>query len=59
MFLSRRFTTEKTCPHCGRNEAAAERIPRSLLTRTLLFFVPHRSYRCQGCRKKFIKIGED
>lgn len=59
MSVSRRFTTTKTCPYCGRDQSAAERIPRSWVTRSLLFFVPNRAYRCLGCRKKFIKIGVD
>ncbi|RRB17138.1 hypothetical protein [Larkinella knui] len=57
MSISRKFTTTKECPYCGRDQSAAERKPRSLLTKTLLFFVPNRTYRCLGCRKTFIKIG--
>ncbi|MGM9508154.1 hypothetical protein ACS5NO_10515 [Larkinella sp. GY13] len=59
MSISRRFTTTKECPHCGRDQSAAERIPRSLLVKSLLFYVPTRTYRCLGCRKKFVKIGTD
>ncbi len=55
--LSRRFTTKKSCPYCG-EQFSVDRIPRNSLIKNALFFVPNRLYRCNACRKAYIKIGE-
>jgi len=45
------------CP-CGKtSRAEVERIPRSFLIKTFLFWLPLRRYKCHKCRRKRLVIG--
>lgn len=39
------------CPKC-KKAILFERVPRSILIKGLLFFLPLRRYKCYGCNKK-------
>ncbi|WP_425276971.1 transposase [Spirosoma oryzicola] len=50
-----RFTNQPGCPHCG-SKRDSYRVSRPNLLKSVLFFVPLKSYRCLRCRKKHLRF---
>jgi len=53
---SKKRSKLKACTKCHNN--TGQRIHRSLLIRTLLFWLPVRSYQCKTCHEKFLLFGK-
>lgn len=50
-----RLSFRDRCPDC-KHAHAIERVPRPIVVRTLLFYLPTQYFVCYSCMKRFLRI---